>query len=120
MLSAVVQGERASSPNPGANLALFLDNIGVSETVSLVTPAPNATNVSLDPTISFVASEEYTHYELYFGDEPNPTTQIVENTPLANLVEHTLDQPLEFYTDYYWKVVLYNADGNRSEERRVH
>ena len=77
---------------------------------------PNATNVSLNPILSWESAKnpsagEVT-YDLYLGAESNPTNLIegdIEDTSFK------LSERLSLLTKYYWKVVAKDIDGKTSQ-----
>ncbi|MBI9031932.1 choice-of-anchor D domain-containing protein, partial [bacterium] len=72
--------------------------------------ANNATHISLTPTISFSINTNFQYYELYFASSPSPETNIIPFSPVSNPVTYTFTDSLEYFTDYYWTVVLYDAN----------
>lgn len=72
---------------------------------------PNqATNVSITPTISLVVIEAFGDKEVYFGNTPTTETTLIPFSSLTNPISYTFTNPLEYFTDYYWSVLLYDAD----------
>ncbi len=72
---------------------------------------PNhASNVSVTPTISLKIIEEFGDFELYCDDNPNPEITLIPFSTLNNPISYTFTEPLDYYTDYYWSVLLYDAD----------
>jgi hypothetical protein len=71
----------------------------------------NSTNVSLTPTISLEIIDAFLNYELYFGETPNPETNLISSGSINNPISYTFTNPLEYSTGYYWTLKLYDEDG---------
>ncbi len=52
-------------------------------------------------------------YDIYFGTSPSPP-MIKSNWPQVGLNAHQFQPPLEFNTQYWWKIVARDADGLES------
>ncbi len=76
--------------------------------------ANNSNHVTLKPTISFEIIDNYQYYEVYFGLTPNPEDVIIPFSPVSNPVSYSFTDSLEYYTDYYWTVLLYDENYNAS------
>lgn len=68
------------------------------------------TNISLNPTISCDILSDFVYYEIKFGTEENPQEQLVEFSLINETISYTFAEPLEYYTDYYWTLVLATAN----------
>jgi hypothetical protein len=99
----------------GFNWYWAIDNVLVFEPAAeplpavLISPANAATNVTLNPTLSWTAGAGAApdEYDVYFGTSPTP--------PLAasNVTETTWATPeLDYETTYYWNIVAKNAAGS--------
>ncbi len=86
----------------------------ISNYISDVSINNYAYNISLNPTISFTINPEFYHYELYFASNPNPETAIIPFNSTSNPVNYTFTDSLDYFTDYYWTLVLYDADNEIS------
>ncbi len=67
-----------------------------------------STNVSVTPTISFEVVPGYENFELYYGTQSNLDINLISLSPITNTVIYTFDNTLDYFTNYYWKVVLYD------------
>lgn len=81
------------------------------------TPAPalNATAVSCNPALSWVATDpegDDLTYDLYLGTSATPTTVAATGLTAASF---TVSATLVANTDYYWKVVAHDPFGGSSE-----
>ncbi|MFO7881273.1 MAG: fibronectin type III domain-containing protein, partial [Kosmotogaceae bacterium] len=75
-------------------------------------PPDNATGVNLAITLTWDCTDpngDPLTYDVYFGTNPNPTTKIGNGQSSASKIVGGL----EYYTDYYWKIV---AKDGRGEE----
>ncbi|MBI9032137.1 carboxypeptidase regulatory-like domain-containing protein [bacterium] len=72
----------------------------------------NANHISLTPTISFEVNSIYQNYELYFGSTPNPETALIPYGSVTNPITYTFTEALEYLTDYYWTVILYDINSD--------
>lgn len=78
---------------------------------TLVSPADNATLVSLTPTFTWNTATTGgipSSYKVYC-DIQNPPTTLVAN---LNALTYTLDTALDYDTTYYWQVVPWNSLGD--------
>ena len=92
---------------------LGLDNVKVTGIIKLpgcatsLSPTNTATNVSVTPTVSWVAVSGATGYKVYYGTDSNTSTAVAE-TANTSVTLPTLQNG----TQYYWKVVPTNARGD--------
>ncbi|HEY8541931.1 MAG TPA: PQQ-binding-like beta-propeller repeat protein, partial [Pseudothermotoga sp.] len=78
---------------------------------NLLSPANNATGVSVTPTLSWTCSDpdgDNLVYDVYLDKNSNPQTSIVSN---HSSTTYTLTTALEYNTTYYWKVVAKDNKG---------
>ncbi|TYB93521.1 MAG: hypothetical protein FXF54_06370 [Kosmotoga sp.] len=76
-------------------------------------PINNATWVNLAITLTWTCSDQNGDpltYDVYFGSNPNPTTKIGNGQSSAS----KFVGGLEYYTDYYWKVVAKDGRGGET------
>ncbi len=75
-------------------------------------PADQATNVTLKPTLQWTSEDPAAlpmTYDLYFGTSANPPL-LDSNQPASGLTQYPIDYfQLAHGTQYYWRVVLKNA-----------
>jgi uncharacterized protein (TIGR02145 family) len=75
-------------------------------------PVNNILGVSLTPTLSWQGSDpdgDPLTYDLYLGTSSTPSTLIIGN---LTDISYTLSATLQGSTDYYWKVVAKDNNGN--------
>ncbi len=82
------------------------------QNINNISIANNSNHVILKPTISFEIIDNYQYYEVYFGPTPNPDDVIIPFSPVSNPVSYSFTDSLEYYTDYYWTVLLYDENYN--------
>ena len=78
---------------------------------TLNSPADNAVNISLTPTLTWSApasGDQPTGYKLYLSTDTNPT---LYNSGTITGTSYTLTTALQYNTKYYWTVSGYNAEG---------
>jgi hypothetical protein len=76
-----------------------------------VSPLNSETNVSANATLNWNSIPGATGYNLYFGTDAL-ATNIENGTDLGNMTSYTPSVNLSLNTDYYWKVIPYNSEGN--------
>ncbi len=76
---------------------------------SPVSPANGATNVLIDADLSWNSVGDADGYYLYLGTD-NPPTNMANGLDLGNTTNYD-PGTLDYLTDYYWKIVPYNAYG---------
>ena len=76
------------------------------------TPADQATNITLKPTLQWTSQDPGSlpmTYDLYFGTSANPPL-LESNQPASGLTQYKIDWfQLAHGTQYYWRVVLKNV-----------
>ncbi len=79
---------------------------------NIASPANSGTNVLPTATLNWTSGGGApTGYKLYFGTD-NPPTNIVNGTNLGLVTTYDPTPDLSYSTNYYWKVVPYNAYGD--------
>lgn len=79
---------------------------------AVVFPANDTTNIEQQVTLKWTSTGgNPTGYKLYLGTN-NPPTNMVNGIDLGNVLEYPIASELTFSTNYYWKVVPYNAQGD--------
>ncbi|MBX3042098.1 MAG: T9SS type A sorting domain-containing protein [Candidatus Kapabacteria bacterium] len=76
--------------------------------VTLATPANNATQVSLNPTLTWNALEGATNYHLQVSTNSGFTAIVYENTAVGGTSQALTN--LNGKTNYFWRVKGYNAN----------
>ena len=77
-------------------------------------PADGATGVSKNPILDWDGGDpdgDVTYYDVYFDQDPNPTTLVSEN----QLKTEYEPGELEYETTYYWKIVAEDTFGEVTE-----
>ncbi|WP_347839187.1 GEVED domain-containing protein [uncultured Draconibacterium sp.] len=94
------------------------DNIVVQGTATTppscttpISPTNGETSFAVDGSLTWNAAPGATSYYLYFGTDAG-ATNIENGTDLGNVTSYTPSSDLDFLTDYYWRIVPYNANGN--------
>ena len=94
--------------NTSTNTPITLSSVSAPGVPTGPTPAPDATGVSVNPTLQWNAVSGASSYIVYFGTSSAPpqvaTTSTASYTPSA----------LSNGVTYYWKVVATNAGGSSS------
>lgn len=75
---------------------------------SVSSPANNATNTPLQPTISWAASPGAAGYRLTVGTTAGGNN-VLNNTDIGNVTSYTFSTPLALNTDYFYTVNSYNG-----------
>ena len=71
-------------------------------------PANGATGISVTPVLTWQPNPNATSYNLFFGNNSNPTTLVANVTSSS----FTISSPLSSNSTFYWYVVPKNANGN--------
>jgi parallel beta-helix repeat protein len=103
-----------TTPDIGADEGNFLVPAIVPDPVALISPSDAAIVVQPSATLNWAPGSTGgtpTGYLLYFGTN-NPPTNIVNGMDLGNLTTYDPDPDMAFLTQYYWKIVPYNATGS--------
>lgn len=82
----------------------------------IVSPTQNATNVAVDAPLVWTPNASGSTpegYKLWLGTD-NPPTNMINGIDLGNVTSYTNPEPLDWGTQYYWKVAAYNASGSSS------
>lgn len=111
--SSAFKNSDSSFPTTAGSLVSYFPNtklIGNDLGIISLYPANKAKLVPLNPTLNLEVDDRYTRYDLSFGEIANQVTNLVVNSPIINFISYTFNQDLEHYTDYYWKIVLYDED----------
>ncbi len=87
---------------------------------SLVAPAPGATDVVLNPVLQWTVAQDADLYRISLADNPEFTNPLINNFPTTQTQVGTLPPNfLDENTEYYWKVVAFNAAGERASTPTV-
>ncbi len=79
---------------------------------AVVFPANDTINIEQQVILKWTSTGgNPTGYKLYLGTN-NPPTNILNGIDLGNVLEYTIASELIFSTNYYWKVIPYNAYGD--------
>ncbi|RPH29368.1 MAG: hypothetical protein EHM93_17440 [Bacteroidales bacterium] len=94
----------------------FTTETGLFPTAPTLTfPANSAIECSIKPRLAWSTSTDpegkTVTYDIYLDNSSNPTTKILENQSITSIVIPTF---LEGETQYFWKVVAKDADGNET------
>ena len=103
-----------SFPDVGADEGAFTVPAVYPDPANLISPADLAIVVSPSSTLNWSAATtggSPTGYLLYFGTN-NPPSNIADGIDLGNVTSYDPDPDLAFLTDYYWRIVPYNATGS--------
>ncbi|MBI9033515.1 MAG: T9SS type A sorting domain-containing protein [Bacteroidales bacterium] len=122
--------ETIALPNPSATYyiafegiaqygyGVCIDDVEVNGSVATapgcttaVSPNDGATNVAVTANLEWSAAAGASGYKLYFGTD-NPPGNIANGVDLGNATSYNPAGDLAFLTDYFWKVVPYNAVGD--------
>ncbi len=94
------------------------DNIITPETtwsLEPISPAQNELQTTITPSLSWSYTPEDSSiqycYRLYFGTNANSFPIFADSLQSPS---YTISSPLEYDTQYYWKIVVLNADGSRN------
>ena len=74
-------------------------------------PTDGSTNISILTSLSWTGEPLADGYKIYFGTD-NPPTNIENGTDLGLVTTYIPDNPLAYSTEYFWKIVPYNAAGD--------
>ena len=95
----------------GTNKQIYIDDVNIEAIpITNLNLNNNSTHISLTPSIGFDINPYYQYYELYFGANPNPETAIIPFSAVSNPISYTFTDSLEYFTDYYWTIVLYDEN----------
>ncbi|MHC1774629.1 MAG: choice-of-anchor J domain-containing protein [Lentimicrobium sp.] len=78
-------------------------------------PADGSANVSNLTSLSWTGNPLAEGYKIYFGTD-NPPTNIEDGTDLGLVTTYVPANPLEYSTEYFWKIVPYNTAGGDATE----
>lgn len=75
-------------------------------------PSNGASNIAVDTALKWNDGGGGTNgYSIYFGTN-NPPTNILNGTNIGNITSYTFSPILQSNTQYFWKIVAYNINGN--------
>jgi len=77
-------------------------------------PAISATDVATDVSLSWTGDPIATGYRIYMGTD-NPPTNIANGIDLGLVTSYTPAIALDYETQYFWRVVPYNAIGSATD-----
>ena len=105
-----VAGANAGGDGPWSATRSFTTTVTAPSQVTLVSPADNAQDVSLTPTLRWRTTAEATSYHLQVSEDQNFGSTLVDESSLAD----TLHQigPLAEGQTHYWRVAGTNAGGS--------
>ncbi len=79
---------------------------------AVIFPANDTLNIEQHVTLKWTATGgNPTGYKLYLGTN-NPPTNMANGFDLGNVLEYTISSELVYSTNYFWKVIPYNAEGD--------
>lgn len=109
-------GDDGGGGGNGANGAVIINWSITTTTPSCTTPIypiDNEIDIANDGTLSWNGVVNATGYRIYFGTDAL-ATNIENGTDLGNVTSYTPASSLRVLTEYYWKIVPYNAIGDAS------
>ncbi|MCD4736639.1 MAG: hypothetical protein K8R53_11390, partial [Bacteroidales bacterium] len=77
---------------------------------TLVYPPDEGIHIPIDAQLEWNAAPDATGYLIWFGTD-NPPTNIENGTDLGDVLTYIPPSYIEMLTNYYWKIVPYNATG---------